>query len=65
MKTVYINENGEITKRKIRKIVKKINKIIKKEQVIIAICKNLCENEELLNELEDNKIQILNRKMAF
>jgi len=45
MKTIYINQKGRITKRKIRKIAKKITKISKKEDVAIAICKDLIENE--------------------
>jgi len=65
MKTIYINQKGRITKRKIRKIAKKITKISKKEDVAIAICKDLIENEELLQELESGGQIILNRKMAI
>lgn len=61
MKTIYINEKGKITKRKIRKITKKICKINKKEEIAVAICKELTNCEELIEELEDNRIMVLNR----
>lgn len=65
MKTIYIYQKGKITKRKIRKIAKKISKASKKEDIVVAICKDLSENEELLQELESTKQIILNRKMAI
>lgn len=65
MKTIYINKKGRITKRKIRKIAKKISKISKKDDIAVAICKDLSENEELLQELESEGQIILNRKMAI
>lgn len=65
MKTIYINKKGRITKRKIRRIAKKISKKSRKEDIAVAICKDLSENEELLKELENTKQVILNRKMAI
>lgn len=61
MKTVYINEKEKITKRKVRKIAKKIEKINKKEEVAVAICNELFENKELIEELKNRKITVLNR----
>lgn len=65
MKTIYIYQKGRITKRKIRRIVKKISKKSKKEDIVIAISKDLSENEELLQELESEGQIILNRNMAI
>lgn len=65
MKTIYINEKGKITKRKIKRIAKKINKINIDERVIVAICKELIANDQLIQELNRYKIPILDRKMAF
>ncbi|MDE5831271.1 MAG: hypothetical protein K2H53_06800 [Clostridia bacterium] len=65
MKTIYINKKGKLTKRKIRKIAKKVHKINKKEAAVIAICKELSQNEELLQELEGKGQIILDRKMAL
>ena len=65
MKTIYINENLKLTKRKIRKIAKKIYKKSKKEELVVALCKTLNQNKELIEEIKGYKIEILNRKMAF
>lgn len=65
LKTIYINQNKRITDRRIRKIVKKVSKINKKEDIAIAICKKLSQNKELLQELESKKLIVLNRKVAF
>ena len=65
MKTVYINEKKKATKRRIKRIVKKIEKINKKEEVVIAICKELYDNEELIKELKQKKIAVLNGRWLF
>lgn len=63
MKTVYLKEKKPLTQRRFRKIIKKLEKINKKEKVVCAISKSLIENEELIYEIEMLKIPILNRKM--
>ncbi|MCI8620892.1 MAG: hypothetical protein HFJ50_03745 [Clostridia bacterium] len=63
MKTVYLNEKKKLTKRKINKIAKKLEKINEKEEIVLAISKKLSENEELVNEIKRRKIAILNRQM--
>ena len=65
MKTVYINEKSKITNRKIRKIAKKVDKINNKEEVAVAICDGLAQNEELIDELKSYKITVLNGKWLF
>lgn len=54
-----------MTKRRIKKIGKKLNKINKKENIVVALSKKLSKNEELICEIENYKIEILNRKMDF
>lgn len=63
LKTVYLNEKRKLNKRKIKKIVKKIDKISKKEEIVLAISKDLYENKELVDEICALKVKILNRKM--
>jgi hypothetical protein len=63
LKTVYLNEKKKLTKRKINKIAKKLEKINEKEEIVLAISKKLSENEELVNEIKRRKIAILNRQM--
>lgn len=65
MKTVYLNDKKIMTKRRIKKIGKKLNKINKKENIVVALSKKLSKNEELICEIENYKIEILNRKMDF
>ncbi len=65
MKTVYINKNGNITKWKIRRIAKKVNKLNKKEETAVVLSKNLYEIQELVDEIEKYEVKILNRKMDF
>lgn len=61
LKTVYIKEKTNLSKRKIRKIGKKLEKIKKKEPVIAVISDNLKDNADLIEEIEMHKIKILNR----
>lgn len=65
VKTIYLDEKKMLTDRKIRKIAKKIYKINKKEDLVVAISKNLKNNHELINEIESYNITVLDRKMAF
>ncbi|MCI8519126.1 MAG: hypothetical protein HFJ51_03355 [Clostridia bacterium] len=65
MKTVYLKEKKPLTERRIRKLAKKLNKINKKENITVAISKELSESQELISEIKGYKIPILNRKMDF
>lgn len=65
MRTVYINEKSELNKRKIKKIAKKINKISKKEDIVVALSKELEKNTELNNQIEEYGIKILDGKWLF
>lgn len=53
MKTIYIDNNENLSKRKTRRIAKKLYKISKKEDIVIALSKNLKEHEELNREIEN------------
>ena len=59
MKTIYL-EDDRLNKRKFKKFLKKIYKINKKEDVIIALCKNLQNQEEINNLLNYYGIKVLN-----
>ena len=65
MKTIYLNEKKKIAKRKVKKIAKKLDKINRKEEVVVALSKTLNSNTELIDEIESYKIKVLNRTMAF
>ncbi len=65
MRTVYLNEKKKLNKRRIKKIAKKLDKISQKEEIILAISKDLYENEELIGEISKLKIKILDRKVAL
>lgn len=61
LKTVYLYESKKLTKRRIRKIAKKLDKINQKEQIVLAISNSLSENIELREEIESYNIEILDR----
>ncbi len=65
MKTIYIKTNKELTKRKITKIAKKLYKMNKKEEVAVALSKNIGENQELKEKIKDIGIKILDGKWLF
>lgn len=62
MKTIYLDINREITARKTKKIAKKLYKISKKEEIVVALSKNLEKNTELYNNINEYGIKILNGK---
>ena len=64
MKTIYLDEKKMLTDRKIKKIAKKIYKINKKEDLVVAMSRNLKNNCELIDEIESYNITVLDRKMA-
>jgi len=61
LKTIYLNAKKILTKRRIKKIGKKLNKISKKENIAIAISKELSKSQELINEIASYRIPILDR----
>lgn len=65
MKTVYLNDKKIMTKRRIKKIGKKLYKISKKEDIVVALSNKLSQNEDLIYEINNYNIEVLNRKMDF
>lgn len=65
MKTIYLNEKKKMTQRRVRKIIKKLEKLNKKEKIVVAINKDLSKNQELLEEIKKSKIEVLTRQMGF
>ena len=65
LKAVYVHEKRKLTKWKIKRIAKKIDKIQKNENVAIAISKNLSQNEGLLQEFENRNFTVLTRSMVI
>ena len=59
MKTIYIDKE-KIGKWRAKRIAKKLYKISKKEDIVIAISKNLMEHEILNNALDEYGLKILN-----
>ena len=60
MKTIYVNPKKELKQKKIKKIAKKLYKLSKKEDIVVALSKNLKEQELLANEIKNNGVKILN-----
>lgn len=48
-----------MSSRKIRKIAKKVNKINRKEEVAVAISRDLINNKELIEAIESYKVKVL------
>ena len=65
LKTIYLNEKKKMTQRRVRKIIKKLEKLNKKEKIVVAINKDLSRNQELLEEIKKSKIEVLTRQMGF
>ena len=65
MRTVYINNKDELNKRKQKKIAKKLYKMKKKEDIVVALSKNLKEYKELNDEISSYGLNILNGKWLF
>ena len=65
LKTVYINPKKEVTKRRSKRIAKKLYKISKKEDIVVALSKNLRKQEDLKNEIMEYGIKILNGRWLF
>lgn len=65
MKTIYIEEKEDINKRKVKKLIKKIYKTSKKEDVVLAICKSLEDNEILLDYIIEYGFKVLDGRWLF
>ena len=65
MRTVYINTKKELNKRRLKKIAKKLYKMNKKEEIVVALSKNLEENKELNEEISNYGLSILNGRWLF
>ena len=65
MRTVYIDTKKELNKRRLKKIAKKLYKMNKKEEIVVALSKNLEKNEELNEEISSYGLNILNGRWLF
>lgn len=65
MKTVYLNEKRKLTYRKIKKIAKKLDKLKRKDDIIVAVSKDLSDNNELIREIESYNIKVLDGRWIF
>jgi len=65
LRTIYIEEKEDISKRKMRKIIKKVYKISKKEDIVLAISKNLENNSQLIDAINEYGFKILNGRWLF
>ncbi len=62
---VYLNKSKNLKGWKVRRIIKKLEKIRKNEDVAVVLPQELNDNKELIEELKKSKFTILNRKMDF
>lgn len=62
---MYVNIKDDLNKRKVKKIAKKLYRISKKEDIVVALNKDLTKNEELTGFINDYGIKILNGKWLF
>ncbi len=60
-----MNEKRKFTYRKIRKIAKKLDKLKRKDDMIIAVSNELSNNDELIREIESYNIKILDGRWIF
>lgn len=65
MKTVYVDIGKEITARRAKRIAKKLYKKNKKEDIVVALSKELENNEELNNQINEFGIKVLDGKWLF
>lgn len=65
MKTVYVDIKENFSKWKKRRIIKKLCKINKKENIVIALSKETKKNEEFKNEIKKFNMKILDGKWLF
>lgn len=65
LKTVYVNKERNLSKWKIRRLAKKLEKQSKKEDIAVLLSKKQSNNYELISEIESKNIKVLDRKVAF
>lgn len=65
MKTVYVDINKELTARRVKKLAKKLYKMNRKEDIAVALSKELEQNEELMSQINEFGIRVLNGKWLF
>jgi hypothetical protein len=65
LRTIYIKEKGNLSTRKIKKIGKKLEKLKKKEPIVVALANSINDNIELIEEIESHRIKILNGRWLF
>lgn len=65
MKTVYVDIEKEMTDRRIKKIAKKLYKLNKKDDIVVALSKDLEKNERLISQINEFGVKILDGKWLF
>jgi len=65
LKTVYVDINKELTARRVKKLAKKLYKMNRKEDIAVALSKELEQNEELMSQINEFGIRVLNGKWLF
>lgn len=65
MKTIYIEDIKKINEKKAKKIAKKLDRINKKEEIVVALSQNLKEYKELNEAIESYGIKILDGRWIF
>ncbi len=62
---MYVNIKDDLNKRKVKKIAKKLYRISKKEDIVVALNKTLSQNMELIEIINEYGIKILNGRWLF
>lgn len=65
LKTVYVKKERLLSKWKIRRIAKKLEKQSKKEDIVVFLSKKQLENYELICEIESKGIKVLDGRWLF
>ncbi len=65
MKTVYVDIEKEMTDRRIKKIAKKLYKLNRKENIVVALSKELEKNDGLVNQINEYGVSILDGRWLF
>lgn len=65
MKTVYVKRDRILSKWRIRRIAKKLEKQSKKEDIVVLLNKRQLEREELVLEIKSRGIKVLDGKWLF
>lgn len=65
LRTIYINEKRKLGKWKTKRIVKRLEKANKKEDIAVALSNKLSLDNELIYEIESRKIKVLDGRWLF